>query len=57
MIRALRAQVYTGFGLMKVSTLKALSPADGRPTRIGYRFTPDGQKVRVCKRTGADIDG
>jgi adenylosuccinate lyase len=30
MIRALRAQVYTGFGLMKVSTLKALSPADGR---------------------------
>jgi adenylosuccinate lyase len=30
MIRALRAQVYTGFGLMNVSTLKALSPADGR---------------------------
>jgi adenylosuccinate lyase len=30
MIRALRAQVYTGFCLMKVSTLKALSPADGR---------------------------
>jgi hypothetical protein len=30
MIRALRAQVYTGFDLMKVSTLRALSPADGR---------------------------
>ncbi len=30
MIRALRAQVYTGFRDMKVSTLKALSPADGR---------------------------
>ncbi len=30
MIRASRAQVYTGFGLMKVSPLKALSPADGR---------------------------
>jgi adenylosuccinate lyase len=30
MIRASRAQVYTGFGFMKVSTLKALSPADGR---------------------------
>jgi len=27
---ALRAQVYTGFGHMKVSTLRALSPADGR---------------------------
>ena len=30
MIRALRAQVYTGFIHMKVSTLKAISPADGR---------------------------
>ena len=30
MIRALRAQVYTGFPDMKVSTLTALSPADGR---------------------------
>ena len=30
MIRALRAQVYTGFSVMKVSPLTALSPADGR---------------------------
>ena len=30
MIRALRAQVYIGFPHMKVSTLRALSPADGR---------------------------
>ena len=30
MIRALRAQVYTGFTRMKVSPLRALSPADGR---------------------------
>ena len=30
MIRALRAQVYTGFIYMKVSTLQAISPADGR---------------------------
>jgi adenylosuccinate lyase len=30
MIRALRAQVYTGFRTMKVSTLKAISPVDGR---------------------------
>ena len=30
MIRALRAQVYTGFTDMKVSTLRALSPVDGR---------------------------
>ena len=31
--------------------------SDGKPTRVGYRFTPDGEKVRICKRTGADIDG
>ena len=30
MIRALRAQVYTGFPNMKVPALRALSPADGR---------------------------
>jgi adenylosuccinate lyase len=30
MIRDLRAQVYTGFPNMKVSALRALSPADGR---------------------------
>ena len=30
MIRALRPQVYIGFPHMKVSTLRALSPADGR---------------------------
>ena len=40
-----------------VSNVMILSPADGRPTRIGFRFTPDGQKIRVCKRTGVDIDG
>ena len=30
MIRALRAQVYSGFPNMKVSSMRALSPADGR---------------------------
>jgi large subunit ribosomal protein L24 len=28
----------------------------GRPTRSGVRVRPDGVKVRVCKRCGADID-
>ena len=25
------------------------------PTRIGYRFGPDGKKVRVCRKCGADV--
>jgi large subunit ribosomal protein L24 len=38
-----------------VSNVAIVSPADGKPTRVGYRFTSDGEKVRICKRTGADI--
>ena len=38
------------------SNVAIVSPSDGKPTRVGYRFTPDGQKVRICKRTGVDLD-
>jgi large subunit ribosomal protein L24 len=37
------------------SNVAIISPSDGKPTRVGYRFTPDGEKVRVCKRTGVDL--
>ncbi|MFZ5732176.1 MAG: 50S ribosomal protein L24 [Pseudomonadota bacterium] len=30
---------------------------DGKPTRIGFKVQKDGTKVRVAKRTGAEIDG
>jgi large subunit ribosomal protein L24 len=40
-----------------VSNVALVSPADGRPTRVGYRLDADGEKVRICKRTGVDIDG
>jgi large subunit ribosomal protein L24 len=38
-----------------VSNVAIVSPADGKATRIGYRFEPDGTKVRICRRTGADL--
>lgn len=38
-----------------VSNVAVISPDDGKPTRVGYRFEPDGTKVRICKRTGADL--
>ena len=25
------------------------------PTRVGYRFEPDGTKVRVCRKCGGDL--
>ena len=31
------------------------SPGDGKPTRVGYKIQTDGSKVRVCKRTGAEL--
>jgi large subunit ribosomal protein L24 len=30
---------------------------DGKPTRIGFKVRTDGTKVRVAKRSGAEIDG
>jgi large subunit ribosomal protein L24 len=41
-----------------VSSVAVISPGDGRPTRVGYRFEETGaglNKVRICKRTGADL--
>jgi large subunit ribosomal protein L24 len=38
-----------------VANVAVLSPGDGRPTRIGYKVQPDGTKVRVCRRTGAEL--
>lgn len=37
-----------------VSNVAVLSPKDGKPTRIAYKFE-DGKKIRVCARTGAKI--
>src|SRR5438477_318824 len=30
---------------------------DGKPTRIGFKIRTDGTKVRIAKRSGAEIDG
>jgi large subunit ribosomal protein L24 len=29
---------------------------DGEPTRVGFRVNENGQKVRVAKRSGKDMD-
>ena len=40
---------------MDASNVAVLSPKDGKPTRIGYKHLDDGTKVRICKRTGAEL--
>ena len=40
------------------SNVMLVCPTCGEATRVGYRFTDDGTKVRVCRRAscGKDID-
>ena len=38
-----------------VSTVALVCKACNQPTRVGYRFDADGEKVRVCKKCGADL--
>jgi len=38
-----------------VSNVAVISPKDGKPTRVGYKVQADGTKIRICKRTGAEL--
>ena len=40
---------------ISVSNVAVISPQDGKATRVGYRIANDGSKVRICRRTGADL--
>ena len=40
-----------------LSNLAIADPKDGKPTRVGFKIMQDGKKVRVAKRSGAEIDG
>ena len=40
-----------------LSNLALTDPRDGKPTRVGFKIMPDGRKVRIAKRSGAEIDG
>ncbi|HEY1309509.1 MAG TPA: 50S ribosomal protein L24 [Pseudolabrys sp.] len=43
-----------------LSNLAVADPKDGKPTRVGFKFVGEGgdrKKVRIAKRSGAEIDG
>jgi large subunit ribosomal protein L24 len=42
---------------LHLSNIAIADPKDGKPTRIGFKIGSDGRKVRVAKRSGAEIDG
>ncbi len=49
--------IYTFEAPLHLSNVMLVDPDSGEPTRVGYRFTDSGDKVRVSKRSGKDIDG
>jgi large subunit ribosomal protein L24 len=38
-----------------VSTVALVCKACNQPTRVGYRMEADGEKVRICRKCGADL--
>jgi large subunit ribosomal protein L24 len=49
--------LYTFEAPIHVSNVMLVDPNSGEPTRVGYRFTDPGEKIRVAKASGKDIDG
>ena len=49
--------LYTFAAPIHVSNVMLVDPDSGEPTKVGYRFTDSGEKIRVAKKTGKDIDG
>jgi large subunit ribosomal protein L24 len=42
---------------LQISNVALVCPACGKPSRVGYRINEkDGNKVRVCKSCGKDVD-
>jgi large subunit ribosomal protein L24 len=49
--------LYTFEAPIHVSNVMLVDPNSGEPTRVGYRFADSGEKIRVSKKSGEDIDG
>ena len=49
--------LYTFEAPIHVSNVMLVDPDSGEPTRVGHRFADSGEKIRVSKKSGKDIDG
>lgn len=38
-----------------VSNVAIVCDSCSKPTRVGYRFEPDGTKIRICRKCGGDL--
>lgn len=41
---------------IQISNVAIADPKTGEPTRVGFKITDDGKKVRVAKKSGEVID-
>ena len=53
--RKIKAEIKHQEGPVHISNVMYFDKKANAPTRIGYKIT-DGKKVRVSKKTGAEID-
>jgi large subunit ribosomal protein L24 len=49
--------MYTFDAPIDASNVMLVDPNSGEPTKVGYRFTDSGEKIRVARKSGKDIDG
>ena len=49
--------MYTFDAPIDASNVMLVDPSSGEPTKVGYRFTDSGEKIRVARGSGEDIDG
>ncbi|MBZ0288202.1 MAG: 50S ribosomal protein L24 [Anaerolineae bacterium] len=54
--RQIPAQIVEFNAPIHLSNVMLVCPTCDKHTRVGYRFTDDGRKVRFCKQCDANID-
>jgi large subunit ribosomal protein L24 len=52
----MRVGVIEKEGPIHVSNVAIVDPTDGKPTRVGVRRGEDGRRMRISKRTNAELD-
>jgi len=52
----IEGQIITLERPLTISNIAIVDPIDKKPTRIGYQLIKGGGKIRIAKRSGADLD-
>jgi large subunit ribosomal protein L24 len=50
------AQIVEFDAPLHISNVMLIDPKSDKPTRVGFKFTEEGRKVRFAKKSGAILD-